>query len=209
MIHEGYYPGKGFDVLNHSSTIQLPPVVQSNEQFLVWLQLKMTINKIIPFLSAQHVPEVGMNLAYALPNAKTLNDVCAIDGRLIKHRERISLCGTIDFGVSKHVASIVLAAMSYDITMRSAMNIRYSQEIVNLCKKIGFTLGSFDRGDEPSEVSSTMEWGTKFVITKLGEIPDVIYDKGSVGKEPMIRILGKNPEDVLLKTQKLLCISVS
>ena len=34
MIQEGYSPGKGSDVLNHSSAIQIPPLVRSNEQVL-------------------------------------------------------------------------------------------------------------------------------------------------------------------------------
>ncbi len=203
MIQEGYYPGKGSDVLNHSSTIQIPPLVGSNEHFLVWLQLKTVINTMVSFLPQRYIPEVGMNFAYALPNAKTLKDICAIDGRISKHKERPFICGTLDFGVSKHVASIILAAMSYDATMRSAVNIRYSQKTVNLCKNIGFTVGSFDRKNEPPDAPSTMEWGTKYVITELDRIPDIIYDIGSVGKEPMIRVLGKNPEEVLLKLRKL------
>ena len=209
MIQEGYYPGDGSDVLNHSSTLQIPPLAGSNEQFLVWLQLKTAIDTMVSFLPPQYIPEVGMNFAYALPNAKTPNDVCAIDGRITKHKGRLSLCGTLDFGVSKHVASIILAAMSYDATMRSAVNIRYSQKTVDLYKKIGFTIGSFDRQNEPSDVTSTMEWGTKYVIAELGRLPDVIYDTGSIGKEPMIRILGKNPEEVLLKIRKLVGASIS
>jgi hydroxymethylpyrimidine kinase/phosphomethylpyrimidine kinase len=203
MIQEGYSPGKGSDVLNHSSAIQIPPLVRSYEQFLVWLQLKTAIDTMVSFLPSRYIPEVGMNFAYALPNAKTRNDVCAVDGRITKNKERLSLCGTIDFGVSKHVASIILAAMSYDASMRSAVNIRYSQKTVNLCKQIGFTLGSFNRKNEPSDAASTMEWGTKYAITSLGRLPDAIYDTGSVGKEPIIRILGKNPEDVLFKLRKL------
>jgi hydroxymethylpyrimidine/phosphomethylpyrimidine kinase len=203
MIQEGYYPGKGSDVLNHSSAIQIPPLVRSKEQFLVWLQLKTAIDMMVSFFPSQYVPEVGMNFAYALPNAKTRNDVCAVDGRITKNKERLALCGAITFGASKHVASIILAAMSYDTTMRSAVNIRYSQKTVDLCKKIGFTLGSFDRKNEPPDAISTMEWGTKYTITLLGQLPDAIYDTGSVGKEPMIRILGKNPEEVLLKLRKL------
>jgi len=203
MIQEGFCPGKGSDVLNHSSTIQIPPLVQSNEQFLVWLQLKTAIDTIISFLPSWYIPEVGMNFAYALPKAKTPNDVCAVDGRITKHKGQPSLHGAIDFGVSKHVASIILAAMSYDATIRSAINIRYSQKTVDLCKQIGLTLGSFDRINEPPDITSSMEWGTKYAITLLGRLPDIIYDTGSVGKEPMIRILGKNPEEVLLKIRKL------
>jgi hydroxymethylpyrimidine/phosphomethylpyrimidine kinase len=209
MIQQGYSPGKGSDVLNHSSAIQIPPLLRGNENFSVWLELKTAIETMVSFLPPCYIPEVGMNFVYARPNAKTRNDVCAVDGRITKHKERPSLCGTIDFGVSKHVASIVLAAMSFDTTMRSAVNIRYSQKTVELCKKIGFAVGTFDRKDEPPTAPSTMEWGTKHAITILGRVPDIIYDTGSVGKEPMIRVLGKNPEDVLFKIQKLVSAPTS
>ena len=209
MIQEGYSPGKGSDVLNHSSTIQIPPLLRSNEKFLVWLALKTVIETMVSFLPPGYIPEVGMNFAYALPNANTRNDVCAVDGRITKHKERPSLCGTIDFGVSKHVASIVLAAMSFDTTIRSAVNIRYSKKTVELCKNIGFAVGTFDRKDEPPTAPSTMDWGTKHAINTLGRIPDIIYDTGSVGKEPMIRILGKDPEDVLFKIEKLVSAPLS
>jgi hydroxymethylpyrimidine kinase/phosphomethylpyrimidine kinase len=204
MIQNGYHPGKGSDVLNYSSTIQIPPIVQSNEQILIWLHLKNAIQKIITILPNHFIPEVGINFAYALPNAKTLNDICAINGRIIKHKEQPHLCGTLEFGVSKHIASIILAAMSYDKTIRAAVNIKYSIKTVDLCKKLGFSFGSFDRKNEPPNVTSTMDWGTNYVITKLNQIPDLIYDSGSVGKEPMIRILGKNPDEVIFKISKLI-----
>jgi hydroxymethylpyrimidine/phosphomethylpyrimidine kinase len=209
MIQQGYSPGKGSDVLNHSSAIQIPPLLRSNEKFLIWLELKTAIETMVSFLPLGYIPEVGMNFAYALPNAKTRDDICAIDGRITKHKERPALCGTIDFGVSKHVASIVLAAMSFDTTIRSVVNIRYSKKTVELCKKIGFAVGTFDRKDEPQTAPSTMEWGTKHAITILGRVPDIIYDTGSVGKEPMIRILGKDPKDVLFKIQKLVRAALS
>jgi hydroxymethylpyrimidine/phosphomethylpyrimidine kinase len=30
----------------------------------------------------------------------------------------------------------------------------------------------------------------------MGRVPDLIFDRGDVGKEPMIRVLGKNPDEV-------------
>jgi hydroxymethylpyrimidine/phosphomethylpyrimidine kinase len=35
-------------------------------------------------------------------------------------------------------------------------------------------------------------------------VPDIIYDKGGMGKEPMIRILGKDPEDVMWKLKRII-----
>ncbi len=207
MIYEGYSPGKGADVLNHSSTIQVPPLIKYDGKFDVWLQLKTAVETLVGFLPFELIPEVGMNFAYSIPDAQTRDDVCAIDGRITKHKHRPFLCGALDFGASKHVASIILAALSFDPTIRSALNMRYTQETLHLCRTIGFTVGSFDRKHEPAAVPSTMEWGTRHAITTCGYVPDIIYDTGSVGKEPMIRILGKNPEDVLKKIKTLVHVS--
>jgi len=38
----------------------------------------------------------------------------------------------------------------------------------------------------------------------LNYIPDIIYDTGAVGKEPMIRLLGRNPKDLIEKIGILL-----
>jgi len=208
MIQAGYAPGKGADLLNHSSTLQIPPLVQQNEQFDVWLQLKTAVETLVSFLPSQFIPEVGMNVVYALPNAKTRNDVCGIEGRITRYKDLPLLCGTLDFGASKHVASIVLAAMSFDSTMRSALNIRYAQKTLQHCTNLGFTLASFDRKFESQNASSTMEWGTKHAITTVGSVPDIISDTGAVGKEPMIRVLGKNPEDVLCKMKMIVNASL-
>jgi len=93
---------------------------------------------------------------------------------------------------------VILATMKFDENMRSAMNILYSPDILSACKKLGFAIASFDRKDEPEDVS-TMEWGTRSAIEKFGAVPDVIYDLGAVGKEAMVRILGRAAIDVAKK----------
>jgi hydroxymethylpyrimidine/phosphomethylpyrimidine kinase len=209
MISAGYSPGKGADVLNHSSVIQIPPVLQDQEQFDVWLQLKNAVESLISFLPAGFIPEVGMNMVYALPHASKRTDVCGIEGRITRYKDHGLLCGSLKFGASKHVASIVLAAMSSDPQMRSAVNIRYAETTLQACRKLGFSLGSFDRKEEPATASSTMEWGTKHAIVSAGFVPDLISDTGGVGKEPMIRVLGKNPQDILTKMKKIVNVSHS
>ena len=204
MINQGYTPGKGSDVLNHSCEIAMPPTFPNNGYFDVWFELKNAIQKLVSILPLNFVPEVGMNFAYAVKNAQKLDEICAVDGRILKTKDKLRLNSNIGFGSSKHVASIVLAVMSVDKNVRSAVNIRYSKNIVELCKKIGFNVGSFERKNEPANVTSTMEWGTKQAISKLGFVPDVIYDTGSIGKEPMIRVFGNNPEDVISKLKKLI-----
>jgi len=203
MIHDGYTPGKGADVLNYSAALQIPPLTQRREEFDVWLQLKTAVETLISSLPSHYIPEVGMNFVHALPEAKTRTDVCGIKGRIARDNDKALLCGTLEFGASKHVASIVLAAMSFDTTIRSACNLRFEHKTIQLCKRLGLTLGSFDRKFEPKDIPSTMEWGTKHAITTAGFVPDIIYDTGGTGKEPMIRVLGKNPQDVHTKIKKI------
>ncbi len=203
MIQEGYTPGKGADVLNHSTEVRIPPLTQNPEEFDVWLQLKTAVQTLISYLPPHYIPEVGMNFVYALPEAKKQTDVCGIEGRITRDNDKALMCGTLRFDASKHVASIVLAAMSFDTTSRSACNLRYDQQTIRLCERLGFTVGSFDRKFEPKDASSTMEWGTKHAITTVGFVPDIIFDAGGVGKEPMIRVLGKNPHDVHTKIKKI------
>ena len=40
---------------------------------------------------------------------------------------------------------------------------------------------------------------TEEVVKNLGFVPDIIFDKGGIGKEPMMRLLGKNPKEVVEK----------
>jgi predicted fused transcriptional regulator/phosphomethylpyrimidine kinase len=205
MIDEGYKPGKGADVLNFSwnAMTEMPSYFSANEHFAVWLELKKAVDVLLTFLPKEFVPEVGMNIGYALQDAKKLDDICAINGRIVKTKDKPVRYGSIEFGVSKHVASIILAAMKFDCKTRCAMNLKYSDENIEKCKKARFKIGTFDRIQEPHEAKSTMEWGTTKTIQKLGSVPDIIYDTGGNGKEPMIRILGKNPKDVVNKAHIL------
>jgi hydroxymethylpyrimidine/phosphomethylpyrimidine kinase len=106
------------------------------------------------------------------------------------------------FGASRHVANVVLAAMEQDRRFRCALNLRYSKPLVDLCRALGLKVGTFDRRKEPDEVS-TMSWGTSQAIKALGFVPDIIYDEGGHGKEPMIRVLGEHPMQVLDKVRRL------
>jgi hydroxymethylpyrimidine/phosphomethylpyrimidine kinase len=107
--------------------------------------------------------------------------------------------GCIEFGASDHVARIVLTAVKYDANLKSAMNIRYSSETIKACEDLEMTIAAFDRADEPAEVS-TMEWGVEQAIessiVKDKKVPIVIYDRGGLGKEAMVRVLGPLATDV-------------
>jgi len=150
-------------------------------------------------MSPQLIPEVGSNIVMATSNAKSGIDVAGVSGRIVRVGKRALPVGCIEFGASDHVARIVLTAMKYDANLKSAMNIRYSSDTINACENLGMTIVEFDRADEPEEVS-TMEWGVaramESSIAKDKKVPMVIYDRGGLGKEAMVRVLGSLATDV-------------
>ncbi len=103
-------------------------------------------------------------------------------------------------GASDHVARIVITAMRFDPRIRSAANIRFSEAILPELDNLLFEVCSFDRENEPPGVQ-TMDWGVASCCRE--GVPDVIYDRGAVGKEPMIRVLGEDPVTVAQNILKL------
>jgi len=49
-----------------------------------------------------------------------------------------------------------------------------------------------------------MQWLIKESIASKGKIPDIIWDKGAMGKEPIIRLFSKNSEDMIEKLKKII-----
>ena len=144
---------------------------------------------------ADLIPEVGCNIAMAIPDASGVQDVAAVSGRISKLKGRAVNVGFVEFGASSHVARIVLAAMQFDNNARASVNIKYSLDVLEICKNMNLTISSFDRADEP-EKTSTMDWGVTHAIKEYGSVPNIISDVGGIGKEPMIRVLGSGALDV-------------
>ena len=175
-----YTPGKGAAVIDYTPELN-PTEMPSIEYLENALALLSAIKKVTKILPTSFIPEVGINICYALPNAQSRDAVCGIDGRIIASSNGVRKCGTVQYGTSKHVAMIVLTAMHYNPQYRAAMNITFSLDTIETCKKVGLRIGSFSRENEPESAPSSMEWGTQQVITQLGMVPDIIYDAGGHG----------------------------
>ena len=137
----------------------------------------------------------------------THQDVIGFRGRIVKHGRDIVTLSPPEFGGSRHVANIVLTAMRYDPTKRAVMNIKYTPELLEICKRLKFKTATFNRADEPKQVrhkeGSSLEWGTDTAIRKCGFVPDIIYDIGGMGKEEMIRVISEDVESLVDKVLKI------
>ena len=201
-IQSGLNLGKGHGPTNPSAY-----VLREMERYRVVQELKRAVEVLKGEEIGRLIPEVSSNLGYALPFAEGVEDVAAFPGRIVRFRDSATTYSDPEFGASRHVANIILTAMKFDPEYCSAMNIRYSRETVAQLGRKGFLVGHFDRRLEPKKVKkqegSSLEWGVGEVLGKMKRVPDFIYDEGDVGKEPMIRVLGRTPMEVVQKILKV------
>lgn len=188
-IAEGYPLGKGVGPVN--------PIPLSFRGHNVVLERLRSAWDILEDSNPVHlIPEVQSNLAEALPNASTFKDVAAFPGRIVKCGSKIRRLDGPRFGGSQHMAKILLASSRMGSRFKAVMNIRYGEDVLEACSRKGFSIESFNRLDEPKDVKfregSSLEWGTLSVLGKCKIAPDVVYDKGDAGKEPMIRVFGRD-----------------
>jgi hydroxymethylpyrimidine/phosphomethylpyrimidine kinase len=143
------------------------------------------------------VPEVRCQMAYAPPGAASPQEVLGVAGRITAIGGRMRAAGPVMLDASRHVAKIVLTAMRTDPDRRTALALRFDERTLKAARALGWRVGEFSRADEPAEVKaaegSSLEWGTGWVIEKMGLVPDLIFDRGEDGKEPVIRLLAATP----------------
>jgi hydroxymethylpyrimidine/phosphomethylpyrimidine kinase len=155
-----------------------------------------------------YIPECQTNFVFSKPNAKSTGDILGVSGRIVKAGNRVIMAGNLEYGGSRHVASAVLAVQKKFPKIRSALNIKYNEEIIKKFSKARAKIASYNRILEPKsskkKENSSVSWGVSQAIQKLASPPDVIYHRGDFGKEPMILVFGTTPSDVIQKLAKIL-----
>lgn len=195
--------GSGHGPVNHMAWLY-----REAEKYTVIRELRKILRMIESKNSVVNlIPEVGMNIAFAVEHAVDKEDVAAIPGRIRNAMGVPKACCDPDFGASKHLASYILTARKYNKKVRAAINIKYDPKIIEKLEKMGLIVSFFDRTKEPEEVKivegRSIPWGTEEAIKRIGKVPDVIYHKGDLGKEPMIVILAESPQKIIKIIRKL------
>nr|AIF08777.1 phosphomethylpyrimidine kinase (thiD) [uncultured marine thaumarchaeote KM3_32_D07] len=152
------------------------------------------------------IPECQTNFVFAKKNPRGVMDVLGVSGRLVKSGKEVVTAGEIVYGGSQHVGTAVIQVNKKFPEIHSGLNIKYDTKIISKAKKSKFTILSYDRNREPKKSkqkeNSSISWGISSSLN--AKSPDIIYHKGDIGKEPMILIFGKNPDDVIKKVSKII-----
>jgi len=140
------------------------------------------------------IPEVRTNIVMCTRSPKGPEDVAAFPGRLTFVNGSIRAFSKPEFNSSRHMSSVLLAANHVDPNVRSAMCIRYNDEIESAIVKCGLKKLVFDRSKHES---------IELFINGLKALSDVIVDKGGVGIEPVAYLFDKGATEVAEKAIRI------
>ncbi|WP_158057876.1 thiamine-phosphate synthase family protein [Halorussus halophilus] len=146
---------------------------------------------------ASLIPAVGSNLCECTPDADGIDDVAGVPGRIFDVKGRATIPADPEFGVSEHVASLLLAARRNGSSARAALNIRYDPDLVATLEELGYETAEFDA--EYDDLDAV-------VGAALRENPNVnvLYHTGGYGIEPITYLLGDDAEVVAEMARSLL-----
>jgi predicted fused transcriptional regulator/phosphomethylpyrimidine kinase len=136
---------------------------------------------------AGEIPAVGSNLVECLSDAETVEDVVAVPGRILAIRGQVTIPGEPEFGVSQHVASVLLAARRHGSEARAVVNLRYDEATLNSLRD-DYVLAEFD-------ADADLDEAIRAALADQQDA-DVLYQSGGFGIEPIIYVLGPDAPTV-------------
>jgi predicted fused transcriptional regulator/phosphomethylpyrimidine kinase/predicted transcriptional regulator len=139
---------------------------------------------------ADRIPNVGTNLVEALPDPTGIEDVAAVPGRIVDVSGSATVPGDPAFGVSEHVAGVLLAAREAGSDANAAVNVVYDPGVVADFADAGYRTVQFD-----TEATDAVATAVAEADLAAGE-PFVLYQTGAHGVEPITYVLGPDAPTV-------------
>ena len=159
------------------------------------------------------IPEVRVNLAYALPEAQVSQDIAAVDGRITAVHGFPHASGMPTWGASDHLARRLLEVRKYDAEINAVINFKCNRQIIEVvqqyCSEECLLFGWLDRSQEPKEIieqdGASMPWKVKQLFSKYDAMPRLSYEEAGWGKEPLFLALGRDAVEVATMSIEIAC----
>jgi predicted fused transcriptional regulator/phosphomethylpyrimidine kinase/predicted transcriptional regulator len=139
------------------------------------------------------VPNVGTNLVEALPDPEGIEDVAGIPGRIVDVKGAATVPGEPEFGVSEHVANVLLSAQAGGADVHAAVDLYYDPDVVGQFRQAGYQTVEFD----PDAPTDAVRAAVDEAVDRLD--PDesfVLYQTGAHGVEAITYVLGPDAPTV-------------
>ncbi|MFW9831428.1 MAG: thiamine-phosphate synthase family protein [Candidatus Thorarchaeota archaeon] len=164
-------------------------------------QLKANIHAIVKTAGFERlIPEVGSNFVGCLLGTTKLKEVAGLTGRIILDRGRPVAIGDVDFGWAPFMGQVLLKAHSLNKQILSAISVRNTPDIVDASRHANLQVVGY-RLPENKPPPDCM---TLMALNKLGFVPEVLFDWGAHGLEPLVIVFGSSPREVRVRVQKII-----
>jgi predicted fused transcriptional regulator/phosphomethylpyrimidine kinase/predicted transcriptional regulator len=190
-IHEEEMPslrGLGCDLCLRAGASDLVP----EQAALTDLRAALRVLENAEGLAAL-LPHVGSNLARALPGARSVEEVAAVPGALYETRGTVKVPAPPEFGVSRHVAEVLLAVLRADPTRLACLNLAPARPLLERARAGGLRVERVPAAVERAPGSLAFE----------GPVPDLFYHEGDFGVEPQAYLVGPDARSLALRAREL------
>lgn len=142
---------------------------------------------------ARLLPHVGSNLARALPSARALEEVAAVPGVLYEVRGMLKVPAPPEFGVSRHVARVLLALARNAPDKLACMNLAPDPAFLDAARRAGLRV---------ERVAPDVERAPD-TLSFAGRVPDVFHHDGALGIEPQAYLVAADARALALRVREL------
>ena len=154
------------------------------------------------------VPEGGTNVAGATPYAETPGECAAVEGGLARGIDGVATRGDTRFGASGRLARVLLAAREHDPDLRFAVACRFDEEVAAALDSLGWPRGEFERSGDAqpggNRSGDAVERNVARAFESSSARPAVLVDRGGHGVVPTAKLLAREPETLIRRTESLL-----
>ncbi len=149
------------------------------------------------------MPQVAVNIVESIRDAKTLEDIAGVPGRIVALHDKPKAVSKPEFGGSRHLAKVLLAVKRFSPHLNSVINLKFDSLMEETVKSLGLKYSEtkknilVGRETEEAVIESVSE---EF---KKAQFLDVVFDRGGYGIEPITYVFGEDSLKVVEKALKI------
>ena len=150
------------------------------------------------------MPEISVNVAYAPEKAKSVEDVVAIPGRIVRVRGQARSFMRPEYGASTHLAAILLEVERKHPALRAAINLRYDDRMSNVLAKLRIkqlTIGHSYPSGAQDKVLGALSGRLSSPAGSAGF--EAVVDLGGEGVEPSLYLFSDDAVKVVQRALEI------
>ena len=143
------------------------------------------------------IPEVGMNIVAAAPNASSIMDTVGFSGRVFRVGASIKAVGPPVRGGSKHTAKVLLQVLRKQPDLRYCVVVRYSENCVKAIQRGYGGVLFIDPHSSEKELLNKLRIKLRSFEGELSAVVDL----GGPGFEAVTYVFGRSPNGLVSKVK--------